>query len=256
MLKKYVLGLYIILILFAFTADSDYITTSNGYLIPGLSIESNGSFLIAYKTLDNNSFKGEPCYNVEVQSSSNRVNTGDSFSMNLFISGVGVVDFAKIRVNIPKYIVKDDYVKLEAVVFDISSPESGKIRITPFIDATNLEPAFNLNVPNIHFNPSDIRAFVNYGETTIAGIDNPPYRINFTISPKASAGDHNIHINLFYKSSGKWYSDSQIVPVHINNWYENEKWQIVVILALITSMISAWPIIRGCWGWIRNKLII
>lgn len=254
MLKEVIFKSYILIILVTFTASGDYTIAANGdYIIPSLSIDDSGLILLSNKTFNNSNFKGEPSYSAEVQASSNRVNTKGNFSMEIFLSGVGDVDFAKMRVNIPRYIVKEEYVKLEEIQFILSPHELGKINKNVFITTTNLQPAFDLNIPDIHFTPRDIKAFTNFGETAInlEGKNYPPYKVYFNISPNAPAGDHNIHIKLFYKSNGKWYSETQIVPIHINNWYEDEFWQKVIIGSLIISIIlqiiSAWPTITDHW---------
>ncbi len=256
MLRDYTFKLYVLIILITITANGAYLVSTNGdILTPSISMDNNGQFLVLYKDLNNSTFKGEPSYIAEVQASSNRVNTNDNFSMDIFFSGAGDVDFAKMRVNIPKYIVKDEYIKLDGISFNFTPAESGRINLSIFKTTTNLEPAFDLDIPDIYFNLRDIKGFQNWGETAVdfdeaalRGANNPPYKISFKIAPNAPSGDHNIYLKLFYKSNGRWYSDTQQVPVHINSWYENENWQYVIIFSLVISimlqLISAIPIIK------------
>ncbi|MHB8119998.1 MAG: hypothetical protein ACYDHX_14965 [Methanothrix sp.] len=76
----------------------------------------------------------------------------------------------------------------------------------------------------------------------------PPFTIGFKISDKAPSGDHNIYVNLFYKSKDKWLLDQQIVPIHVRYWYESDIFQKLVIFALImgilVSFIEIWKFIK------------
>ncbi|MGD0951261.1 MAG: hypothetical protein ABR985_02525 [Methanotrichaceae archaeon] len=222
------------------------VCSANGdYVIPSLSLNEDGSFLISQMHINNLSFSGEPAYRLESQPSSNRVNVGDKYSMKIFVSGAGDVAISKMRINIPAYIVEDENVFLKEVDFNYSfKSKSNTIKLAPLITTKNLTPPMTLNVPNIYFIPYDIKAFVNFGELTTIG--NVPYTINFTISPNAPKGDHNIYLTLFYKSGDKWYTDTETVPLHINNWYEQEWLQWLILISLFTSIIlQAIPVIEG-----------
>lgn len=208
------------------------------YMISNISVGNDGLFLITAHSLSNEDFKGEPSYLLEVQTSSNRVNAGENFSMRIFLSGAGDVVFGKIRVNIPTYIVKDKYVTLKDISFNFyRGSEPGQVAYNATTNTTNQEPQIDLNIPNIHFTPRDIKAFVNFGETAMKEGEIPPYTINFTISPNAPQGDQDIYVKLFYKYGNKWYADTQIVPLHINNWYEQEWLQWLVLISVFVSLI-------------------
>jgi len=243
MLIKKLIWIYILFMLFSpSSANGDYV-------IPSINIDNNGSFLISQRLINNIDFKGEPSYLIEVQTSSIRANTGDNFSIKIFLSGVGDAVLGKMRVNIPAYIVKDGRVILKTINYNYSiGSKTNEIILHPFVSIMNQSPQLDLNIPNIYFNPRDIKAFVNFGEVTLFQDGTVPYTLNFSISPKAPGGDHNIHIKLFYKYGNKWYSDTQVVPLHINNWYEQEWMQWLVLgslcISIFLQMISAIPVIE------------
>lgn len=240
MLKNDPFKLCILVILLVFTANGN-----SPVIHYNPSIDNNGTIIFSNKSLNNSDFKGEPSYIIEVHASCNRVNADDLFSMGIYISGVGDVELAKLRVFIPNYLVKEKdaighkYIKLDQVFFYPSNPN-----LTEKVTYLDQEPQFSKTVRSEFFIPRDIRGLHNYGETTAHFKENllddhPPFNLSFHISQDAPAGDHAININLFYKSNGKWYSDIKTVPLHVNYWYENEIWQYAIIIALITSIISA-----------------
>jgi len=222
------------IILILFLASS----ASANLMVPSVSLNDNGSYSISVTQVNNSDFKGEPSYNIEVQTSNSRVNPGDNYSMKIFISGVGDAQFGKMRVNIPHYIVKDKYVILKTLSFDISSlifNNTIRSHKPSYLQIRPQEPEFDLNIANIYFNLRDIKAFLNFGEI-ITNEGEAPYTINFTISPKAPPGDHDIYLTLFYKSGDKWYTSSQVVSMHINEWYEMIWMQWFVILSIISAI--------------------
>ncbi len=126
------------------------------HVISNISVGNDGLFSITAHNLSNEDFKGEPSYLLEVQTSSNRVNAGENFSMRIFLSGAGDVVFGKIRVNIPTYIVKDRYVTLKDISFNFyRGSEPGQVAYNATTNTTNQEPQIDLNIPNIHFTPRD-----------------------------------------------------------------------------------------------------
>jgi hypothetical protein len=164
--------------------------------------------------------------------------------MEIFISGVGDATFGKMRVNIPNYIAKDEHVTFRSFSIPYSINSSNNVYIYQFQKENLISkfegPQFNANIPNIYFNLYNISIFGNFGEGTVEGV--VPYTIDFTISPNAPGGDHNIYLTLFYKLGDKWYTNSQVVPLHINRWYEKDWMQWAIIAAIASQIIP--PIIK------------
>jgi len=220
--------IWIILILFLISS------TSANPVINSISLDKNGTYSIPKIEINNSDFKGEPSYNIEVQASNSRVNTGDNYSMNIFISGVGDAKFGKIRVNIPDYIVEDETIFRKS--FDrlnfIVNHTTNKIELLPSpITLKPQTPGFDYFVGNMYFTLFNIDAFLNIGETI-------PLTINFTISPNAPGGDHNIYLTLFYKLGDKWYTSSHVVSLHINRWYEKDWMQGFVFISLLAALAA------------------
>lgn len=200
---------------------------------------------------------GEPSYALEIQTSSNKINPGDNFTLIIYIEGSGDVDYNKLRVNIPPYIV-----------------EKGTLnyKVNTFFSEKRLyfrnenDTMFLIFIPNIYFIGNwDLNKLLldddnpKLNLSNIGGIDDKegaPIIINFTASKDAPSGDHNIHLNLFYKNSNKWFMDKQVVPLHINHWYENELLQKFAIMAVAIGIIaSLLGIIKEFWPepWFRKR---
>jgi hypothetical protein len=225
-------------------------------VIPGLYLDKNGYYSISMIELNNSDFKGEPSYNIEVQTSNSRVNLGDNYSMKIFISGVGDAIFGKMRANIPDYIVKDNYVVLRSLSYNYTFDRLNDKYIihNPYRENSSYKSRFDMVVPSFYFNLQNITSFVNFGElNTIEG--DAPFTIDFAISPNAPGGDHDIYLTIFYKLGAKWYTSSQIVPIHINKWYENDYMQWFIFISLGLAIFS--QIISGVYkfyGYIKYIL--
>ena len=232
------------------------LSTSANPVIHGLPLDENGTYSISIIELNNSDFKGEPAYNIEVQTSNSLVDPDENYSMKIFISGVGDAKFGKMRVNIPDYIVKNKNITLKHFYFNYFLDEFNKIHYTkPLSGSEPSEPGVDIIVPRILFDLQDIEGLRNFGESkTTEG--EAPFTVNFTISPDAPAGDHNIYIDLFYKNKDKWYLDRQTVPIHVRYWYESAGLQWAVYIALALGALASLTRLNESLGLIKLLKVI
>lgn len=126
-----VVTLILLLLFFSLYANGDYI-------IPNFSIGKNGALNISTTILNNSNFKGEPSYHIEAQTNSNRLNLGDKYTIRLFISGAGDVNLGKMRIDIPSYIVRNNYVALEEFAFNFNFSENRQSNMIPYTRSEKL----------------------------------------------------------------------------------------------------------------------
>lgn len=183
-------------------------------------------------------FAGEPTYTLETQASANQIDPGKNFTLGIYIEGAGDVDYSKLRVNIPPYIVQNGTLVYKVYMFNFSDK--------PY-SINQGDPLFLVNIPGIYFKSNETINKILLNDTNplsnTGGLAThngfPPIIINFTMSSKAPPGDHLIYIDLFYKNNGKWYVDKQDIPLHIKYWYEQERLQDLASFALISGIIIA-----------------
>jgi|WetSurMetagenome_2_1015567.scaffolds.fasta_scaffold01451_20 hypothetical protein len=182
-------------------------------------------------------FNGDPSYTLEIETNNNQLNQGDNFIMNLYISGVGSVNYSQLRISIPPYIVKNSTVKFKSLL-----DESEKTIHYPII-TTRLRDVWFKNYTN---------SFADYGGVywTKNDTQEAPYTVSFTVPDNAPSGDQYIDLALYYKYNDKWYMDKQILPIHILYWYEKELMQYLAIIALIGSIIGS---LTGIYKFINKK---
>jgi len=203
---------------------------------------------------------GEPAYVLIVHSSDPTCGRGDNYNVEVYISGVGDVELAKLYVSIPPYIpdtIKIDpdgrrlTVKTKTFRYtEIVSPNFFKEKL----DKNDLHPnVFDLTIPHYFFN----RKFYNNDPNDL-GVEgeritwdkqwwlddyyHAPISFSFTVANDAPSGDHNIYLHLVYKDCLRWYSNCATLKIHIKQWYEEDCIRILVVLATIASIIS------GCFA--------
>jgi hypothetical protein len=98
---------------------------------------------------DTPSFYGEPQYEIKTQTSDTTLDSGSQFRMELFITGAGDVNFSRIFVSIPQYIVKNEKVKLTKLNYAWIDPKNRTIRGNP--EVQEIAPSFYLLVPDIWY---------------------------------------------------------------------------------------------------------
>lgn len=187
---------------------------------------------------------GEPAYMLIVHSSDPTKGKGDEYGVEVYISGVGDVEVAKLYVSIPAYIP-------ETIEMD---PDGRRLTVKArILKQEDLHPnSFDLTIPNYLFNrkffnsdPNDLGVEgerVTWDDRSWEKLHYSPLYFIFTIANDAPCGDHNIYLHLVYKSCLRWYSNSATVKIHIKRWYEQELIQLFVIIAALASIIS------GCYA--------
>jgi len=224
---------------------------------------------------------GEPAYGLIVHSSDPTCGRGDNYKVDVYISGVGDVDYlagnrglaaAKLYVSIPAYIPetikrdpKDERIRLTVKTIypeytDIETPIDFKaIHREEF--HTNV---FDLTMPHYFFD----RKFRNNDPTDL-GVEGErilwnkqwwiednyyyaPLSLSFTVANNAPSGDHNIYLHLVYRDGLRWYSNCATLKIHIKQWYENDGTRFLVMLAAIASIISGLWALCNCFNGLPN----
>jgi len=175
--------------------------------------------------------------------------------MDLYISGSGDVDFSKLYVSIPDYIPKNRKINLTKINFactDINPFTKTQICHGEPITAIETPTFWNWISPyyyrspyingNDEFSglPISGSAPMIVGEGNILdskGTSHAPFSINFTVAEDAPPGDHDISITYSYQNKGKWYEDRQNIKVHINRFYETDKFYSIAAAFTILSFI-------------------
>lgn len=196
------------------------------------------------------SFYGEPQYAIKVQTSDTTLDPGTPFKIELFITGAGDVNFSRISISIPDYIITKRIVKFTSLNYTVIDQKNRIIRGNPKIQ--NEEPSFYVIVPDIlymlpaengdNFSPKPL----TFGEATyqLNGTNYAPYTVDFVVANNATAGDRDISINFIYKYIDKWYQDAKTIRLHINHWYETEFWRTALELGAILGIILSLLLIK------------
>jgi len=197
-------------------------------------------------------FMGEPAFQLIAHSSDPTKGRGDEFVIEIYISGAGNLDLAKMHVSIPSYIPKTieilpDGTRKSVLIKQIMHKYAGsdEAEVIPEI----VPAVFSVGIANYMFGRSlrskDPTDLTNEGEVRKFNGQKiwvekyyPPLSISFTISRDAPPGDHNIYLHLVYRDMLRWYSDKATLKVHIKQWYEEEWIRYLAILAAIASILS------------------
>lgn len=210
---------------------------------------------------DTLSFNGEPQYALKILTSDTVLDSGDHFRIQLFIIGAGDVDFSRISVTIPEYIVDGGKINLTSLVFP---PVELNKKLDPTVEAIELLPSFyRVPQPVLYMLPAvdATNSFsggrpMTIGESfyLVNGTYYAPFTVDFAVPKNATAGDREIYINLIYKYYDKWYQDSKTVKLHINHWYERWYWQNLLQFAtLLGLVVLIATILSKLWNHILNK---
>lgn len=199
---------------------------------------------------------GEPAYTLIVHSSDPTQGRGDNYNVEVYISGVGSVDLAKLYVSIPTYIPETIEIRPDGTRLAVKCNylEFTEIK-SPIYSKANLKndpqpSTFDLTVPHYFFNrkllnidPNDLGVEgerIRWDKQYWTGIHYAPFSFNFKIARNAPSGDHNIYLHLVYKDCLRWYSNCATLKIHIKQWYEEDLIRALVILAAVASMISGY----------------
>jgi hypothetical protein len=242
-MSKIKMGIIAILII-SFITSNVYAENKNNRII----FDKEGSPQVVPVNYTYANYGGEPAFCIIANADKYRLNNGQEFNLSLFLTGAGDVNFSKLRINIPSSLVKDNIVRY--LVIDQSLTKVPNDIVTkPMITSLKLPPYAVLSLNSLDFlwYANLNNSFVNYGEMLLG--EQTPLSLNFTIPQNATSGDYNIYIDLFYKDKDKWYSDTQVVPLHINAWYEEDWVKLLLIIPFISIILQILNI------WLTNKRI-
>lgn len=195
--------------------------------------------VIGYILDDVTKFNGDPCYTLETQTINGPVTNGEYLNLSFYISGAGSVDNCRLRISISPSIIKGK-------TFTCTYPDNdsknnrmstGDIKLKKEIKNGSI---LDMDISHI-FIKSKNSTRANIGSIGVPnqGVFYPPFNIGFEIADDAPPGDHNVYINLLYKNNDQWLMEKQIIPIHVRYWYESERLQILVYLALILGALAS-----------------
>lgn len=212
---------------------------------------------------------GEPAYVLIVHSSDLTCSKGDEFTMDIYISGAGNVDLAKLYVSIPSYIpetikIRPDGMRENVKLTYLEPTEITSKKVNNEASEEFLPSVFDLTLPSYFFkhkfldnDPTHlgvqgerIQLDPRYGKKSY----HAPISFSFSIAKYAPPGDHNIYLHLVYKDGSKWYSNSTVLKIHIKQWYENDGTRFLVMLAAIASVISGLWALCNCFNGIPTTV--
>ncbi len=197
-------------------------------------------FLLLFSFYCPNSFSQSSKFIIISKVNNPKVSPGDSVLINIFITGGYGVDFAKMHVNIPKFLWSEN-------------------RLAKFIDLPIVE---NLNTGKIDFGPPStkvvkgnvtiklVKDYFNYSDSTtgqIIGELEPgfseeetysPISFSFKLSDKAPAGDHKISLALYYQKNGISDIDVDEIEINVMSFWERNELIIQIFLAFMILILG------------------
>lgn len=199
---------------------------------------------------------GEPSYSLLIKTNNTQLNLKDNFKIELIISGSGDVDFSKIFVFIPEYIVMSKKIKVTKINYTCA--EIDRLTNTKLCRGEPITrdetPSFWSLIPSNYYENPYISGKDQYFGTQLTGaapisfgevMYSPnssiahyaPLTIDFAIADDAPPGDHNIQITYSYKNRERWYQDRQDIKIHVNRFYETYYFYIITAVFTLLSFI-------------------
>ena len=206
-------------------------------------------------------FVGEPAYSLIIHSGDTNLVQGSDFEFDVYISGAGDVDCAKIQVFIPPHLAESishspaDGVDTKVKVRYRTYTEPGFVGEFVYLEQ-NMYNSFNIPLPIQYFTKTIITEndqisedhLMVEGEMDKSIETEPssplyaPLSFHFKIAKRAPAGDHNIFLHLTYRSSkndiSKWHSENTILKIHVRQWYEKDIANFAVYAVYITAIYA------------------
>lgn len=203
-----------------------------------------------------------PSYAIISHTTNLRVDRGDKYEMDIYLSGDGEVEESKILISIPECIVKDNITQLSYPKLSVYNNvnKSGSIHI-------NTTSLINKSQPTRFFiKPNKIWFFraqddegdkqrVGENDWVINNISYAPFNVDFVIAENAPTGDHTISAYFFYRVRNNWFQDKKDIIIHINHWYETGRYQLILtIISVITFIVilgDFLKILNNIYKWIK-----
>lgn len=206
---------------------------------------------------------GEPSYSLLIKTSNTQLNPKNNFTFDIFLSGLGNVDFSKLVVSISRDIVKGGKVNYTEIDYDdcTADPINNSKELCGKTISGPVDPSFWTPVSNDYYRTVKNKELQNefsgklVGAATIGELtyalkpDQPqraPFSVSFVIADDAPPGDHNIEIVYTYGNKGKWFQDKQTIKIHVNRFYEKEWFhKITTLLAYLSIVVLSMQFIIG-----------
>lgn len=203
-------------------------------------------------------YSGEASFRLVIRSDNPTVGREDSFNFDIYISGAGNVDQAKLFFIIPKHLAKT--IKLTSEELDaknLNPNQNYKIKVNYLgfgqvtnsgyrdlkdiaVEETYATYIFNTTLATWLFNRvvHDQNSLFCIGETNQKG--QPPMSCHLTIDEYAPSGDHEIGLNLVYRDAvwGKWFTDNHSLKIHVKNWYETDEVKYLSVTYVVIQLLT------------------
>jgi hypothetical protein len=209
------------------------------------------------RNIKSENYSGEPSFRLVIRSDNPSVGRGDPFNFDIYISGAGDVEWAKLFFLIPKHLAETIKLTQEEINAKKLNPDQKyKVKITYLefdqIDNSGFKDLkeltlkekyvthiFNTTLANWNLNRvmHDQNSLFCVGETNQKG--HAPICCSLTIDEYAPSGDHEIALNLAYKDAilEKWYTNSHSLKIHVKNWYETDEVKYLSVAYIIIQLL-------------------
>lgn len=192
-----------------------------------------------------------PAYTIIPMPNEIIVNKGHPASIDLYVSGLGMMKENKILLRIPPDLLDSKNPgKIEGSIKcrgDNRTNFESKIE-THWDDISSMRIV--LNECNFMAVKEETVAKTTLRRTPILlserdNIDNksqtiyPPISINLNISEDAPAGDQYIYLVFTYTDGTKWYQDKEKIKIHVNSYYEEHQIGVRIFIGVLAAVIFA-----------------
>ena len=197
------------------------------------------------------------------------VNKGEQASIDLYISGLGMIKENKILLRIPPELLDSE---------NPGQIDAGEI-VCVGENSSDVEPRLHpktVDISNMEITLSDCTFMAVVDDTVNIGSmertqkapmllserDNseyPPIRIKLNISENAPTGDQYIYLVFTYTDGTKWYQEKEKIKIHVNSFYEQYQAYVLIFIGVIATLVvqflnKSYTIIKnGCEDDVNNN---
>ena len=183
------------------------------------------------------------------------VNKGHPVSIDLYVSGLGMIKENKIILRIPPELLDsenpgqisgsikcrgDNRTNFESKI-ETHSGEIGNMRIVLNECNFMMLPEEKAGKTTLKRAPILLSEWDNSDNTSLSESDNSyyaPIHVILNISDDAPTGDNYIYLVLTYADETKWYQDKEKIKIHVNNPVEQYRFYLLLVLTFITLLFS------------------
>lgn len=197
-----------------------------------------------------------PAYTIIPMPNEVIVNKGRPASIDLYVSGLGLIKENKILLRIPPKLLDSE--NPGEIAGSIKCRGSNRTNFeskieTHFGDISNMRIVLNecnfMAVPEETVaKPTRRRAPILLSERDNADNQSnyPPINIRLNISDDAPVGDQYVYLVFTYTDGTKWYQDKEKIKIHVNSFYERFYVSHLIIVGVLVALFG--QLIVGLYG--------